>query len=165
MNREPHLDYPFRRQDIYAGMILIVLALFVIVESWRMPREFLGFPAYAGPGIVTGLLGIGLLGMAVTLVVRACRRPGARTGISRADLQNYLTHPQTRRLGLVLGLAVAYLLSLGRGIPYYITTGAYLFITMAVFRAASWWVIALVSGLATTGLAVVFNKIFLVPLP
>jgi len=26
-------------------------------------------------------------------------------------------------------------------------------------------VIALVSGLATTGLAVVFNKIFLVPLP
>jgi hypothetical protein len=165
MNREPHLDYPFRRQDIYAGIILIVLALFVIVESWRMPREFLGFPAYAGPGIVTGLLGIGLLGMAVTLVVRACRRPGASTGISRADLQNYLAHPQTRRLGLVLGLAVAYLLSLGRGIPYYVTTGAYLFITMAVFRAASWWVIALVSGLATTGLAVVFNKIFLVPLP
>ena len=29
----------------------------------------------------------------------------------------------------------------------------------------AWWVITLVSGLATTGLAVVFNKIFLVPLP
>jgi hypothetical protein len=165
MNREPHRDYPFRRQDIYAGIILIVLALFVIVESWRMPRQFLGFPAYAGPGIVTGLLGLGLLGMALTLVVRACRRPGARISISRADLQNYLAHPQTRRLGLVLALCVAYLLSLGRGIPYYVTTGAYLFITMAVFRAASWWVIALVGGLATTGLAVVFNKIFLVPLP
>ena len=159
------MDYPFRRQDIFAGVILIVLALFVVVESWRMPREFLGFPAFAGPGIVTGLLGLGLLGMAVTLVVRACRRPGARVCISRADLQVYLADPQTRRLGLVLLLCVAYLLSLGRGIPYSITTGAYLFITMAVFRAASWWVIALVSGLATTGLAVVFNKIFLVPLP
>jgi hypothetical protein len=65
----------------------------------------------------------------------------------------------------VLLLCVAYLLALGRGIPYSITTGAYLLVTMAVFRAASWWMIVLVSGLAATGLAVVFNKIFLVPLP
>ena len=159
------MDYPFRRQDIYAGVILTALALFVIIESWRMPREFLGFPAYAGPGIVTGLLGLGLLGMAVTLLVRACRRPGTRVAISRADIRNYLANPQTRRFGLVLLLSSAYLLSLGRGIPYYVTTGAYLIITMAAFRAASWWVIALVSGLTATGLGVVFNKIFLVPLP
>ena len=165
MNREPQMEYPFRRQDIYAAVILIVLALFVIVESWRMPREFLGFPGYAGPGIVTGLLGLGLLGMALTLLVRAWRRPGAGVAISRADIRSYLANPQTRRFGLVLLLCVAYLLSLGRGVPYYITTGAYLLVTMAVFRAASWWVIALVSGLAATGLAVVFNKIFLVPLP
>ena len=159
------MEYPFRRQDIYAAIILIVLALFVIVESWRMPREFLGFPAYAGPGLVTGLLGLGLLGMAVTLLMRACRRPGAGVSIPRSDIRGYLDNPQTRRFGLVLLLCVAYLLSLGRGVPYYFTTGAYLFITMATFRAASWWVIVLVSELATTGLTVVFNKIFLVPLP
>jgi hypothetical protein len=159
------MDYPFRRQDVYAGVILTALALFVIIESWRMPREFLGFPAFAGPGIVTGLLGLGLLGMAVTLLVRAFRRPGARVIVSGAEIRGYLSNPQSRRLGLVLLLSGAYLLSLGRGIPYYLTTGAYLIITMAAFRAASWWVIALVSGLATASLAVVFNKIFLVPLP
>jgi hypothetical protein len=159
------MEYPFRRQDIYAAVILIVLALFVIVESWRMPREFLGFPGYAGPGIVTGLLGLGLLGMALTLLARAWRRPGSRVAFSRADVRDYLANPQTRRFGLVLLLCAAYILSLGRGIPYYVTTGAYLLVTMAVFRAASWWVIALVSGLAATGLSVVFNKIFLVPLP
>jgi hypothetical protein len=159
------MDYPFRRQDVYAAIILIVLALFVLVESWRMPREFLGFPAYAGPGLVTGLLGLGLLGMAVALLVRACRRPGASIVFSRADIRAYRVNPQTRRLGVVLFLCTAYLLSLGRGIPYYITTSAFLLVTMAIFRAASWWVIVLVSGLATTGLTVVFNKIFLVPLP
>jgi hypothetical protein len=97
--------------------------------------------------------------------VRACRRPGASIAFSRADIRGYMVNPQTRRLGVVLFLCTVYLLSLGRGIPYYITTSAFLLVTMAIFRAASWWVIVLVSGLATTGLTVVFNKIFLVPLP
>jgi hypothetical protein len=159
------MDYPFRRQDIYAATLLIAFSLFIIVDSWRMPREMLGFPAYAGPGVVTGLLGLGLLVMALTLLVRALRRPGKRVGIPRAEVQAYFAAPETRRLGLVLLLNSAYLLSLGHGIPYYITTGGYLVATMAVFRAASWWMIALVAGLATTALAVVFNQIFLVPLP
>lgn len=159
------MDYPLRRQDICAAVLLIAFALFIIVGSWRMPREMLGFPAYAGPGVVTGLLGLGLLGMAVALLVRALRRPGKPVRIPRADVQAYFARPETRRLALVLLLCSAYLLSLGRGIPYYITTGGFLVLTMAVFRAASWWMIALVAGLATAGLAIVFHHIFLVPLP
>jgi len=159
------MDYPFRRQDIYAASLLIAFSLFILVESWRMPREMLGFPAYAGPGVVTGLLGLGLLVMALALLVRALRRPGKRVGIPRAEAQAYFAAPETRRLGIVLLLNSAYLLSLGHGIPYYITTGGYLVATMAVFRAAAWWMIALVAGLATAALAVVFNQIFLVPLP
>jgi len=159
------MDYPFRRQDIYAAVLLIAFALFIIVGSWRMPREMLGFPAYAGPGVVTGMLGLGVLGMAVALLMRAVRRPGKSAGIPRAEMQAYFAAPETRRLTIVLLLNSAYLLSLGRGIPYYVTTGAYLLVTMAVFRAASWWMIALVAGLATAGLVVVFSQIFLVPLP
>ncbi len=159
------MDYPFRRQDIYAAILLIAFSLFIIVGSWQMPREMLGFPAYAGPGVVTGLLGLGLLGMAVALLVRALRRPGKRAAIPAAEVRAYVAAPETRRLLTVLLLCSAYLLSLGRGIPYYVTTGGYLLATMAVFRAASWWLIALVAGLATAGLVVVFNQVFLVPLP
>jgi len=154
------MDYPLRRQDVYAASLLIAFALFIIVESWRMPREMLGFPAYAGPGVVTGLLG-----MAITLLVRALRRPGKPVGIPRTEVRAYFAAPETRRLGFVLLLNSAYLLSLGRGIPYVVTTGTYLVVTMALFRASSWWMIALVAGLSTAGNAIVFNQIFLVPLP
>ena len=146
------MDYPFRRQDIYAASLLIAFSLFILVESWRMPREMLGFPAYAGPGLVTGLLGLGLLGMALALLVRALRPAGHSGWASRGRRpRRILPTPETRRLGIVLLLNSAYLLSLGHGIPYYITTGGYLVATMAVFRAAAWWMIALVAGLAHRG--------------
>ena len=159
------MGYEFRRQDFYMGVILCALSLFIIVESWRMPRQLLGWPAYAGPGLVTGLLGVGLLGMSLALVIRAVLRPGARIVVSGADVRTYLAAPGTRRLGLVVLLSMAYLFSLGHGIPYSVTTGAYLVVTMLVFRAAKWWAILLISGLATAGIAFVFNRIFLVPLP
>lgn len=157
--------YEFRRQDLCVGLILSAVSLGVIVESWRMPRDLQGWPAYAGPGMVTGLLGLGLLGMAVTLLVRAWLRSGSGLTIPRREVKDYLTHPGTRRLGLMFLLCLGYLLALGRGIPYSLTTGAYLVLTMVLFRATTWWAILLISGAATAAISLVFNKIFLIPLP
>jgi Tripartite tricarboxylate transporter TctB family len=154
-----------RRQDFYTGLILCAISLGVILESWRMPRELLGWPAYAGPGIVTGLLGLGLLGLAITLLIRAWRRPGARLIIPLAEVRKYLTDPQTHRLGIMCLLSAGYLFILGRGIPYAFTTGCYLILTMLLFRAASWWAILVISVVTTAAIAFVFNRIFLIPLP
>jgi hypothetical protein len=159
------MDHRFRRQDFCAGLLLAALALFVLLECWRMPRLILGWPAYAGPGVVPGLLALGLLGMAVALLVRSVRRPGGPLAISTAEVRAYLTVPETRRFALMVGLAALYLLSLGRGLPYYLTTGSFLVVTMAVFRAARWWVILLVGGAAAAAIGIVFNEVFLVPLP
>jgi len=159
------MGYEFRRQDIWTGLILSAVSLIIIVESWRMPRDLQGWPWYAGPGMVTGLLALGLMGMAIALLVRAYRRPGARVLVLRGEVRAYLSDTQTRRLGLMALLCVGYLLTLGRGIPYYLTTGTYLILTMALFRAASWWIILLTGGLATATISLVFNRIFLIPLP
>jgi hypothetical protein len=159
------MDYEFRRQDLYAGLILCVVSLGVMVESWRMPRDLQGWPAYAGPGMVTGLLGLGLLIMAVTLCVRAWVRSGAGLAIPWPEVKRYLALPGTRRLGLMFLLCFGYLLALGRGIPYYLTTGIYLVLTMLLFRATSWWAILLISGVATAAISIVFNRVFLIPLP
>lgn len=154
-----------RRQDCYAGAVLATLSVGVIVESWRMPRDLLGWPAYAGPGVVTALLAAGLLGMALALVVRSLRQPGPPLAPSRAEARAWLADPRTARLGLMAALSLGYVLLLGRGLPYSVTTGAYLVVTMLAFRAGRWWAVALIAGAAVTAITLVFNRIFLVPLP
>jgi len=130
-----------------------------------MPRHLQDWPAYAGPGMVTGLLGVVLLGMAAGLGVRALRRPGAGVTLPLADARRYLADPRTRRLALMAGLSLAYLVSLGRGWPYQVTTGAFLIAAMLLFNAARWWVVLLVSVATAAVIAAVFNRLFLVPLP
>jgi hypothetical protein len=159
------MAYELRRQDFYTGLILSALSLGVIVESWRMPRDLQGWPAYAAPGVVTGLLGLGLFGMALALTIRSIRRPGSPLGITRRDVRAYLTDIGTRRLGLMLGLSGLYCLALGRSIPYWLTTGGYLAAVMLAFRAGPWWQIVLISGGTTAAVAYVFNRIFAIPLP
>jgi Tripartite tricarboxylate transporter TctB family len=137
----------------------------VLVESWRMPRRLQDWPAYAGPGVVTGLLGVGLLGMALALVIRAGRRSGVSLTVPMDAVWRYLRDPHTGRLALMALLCLGYLLALGRGLPYTLVTGTYLVVTMLLFRAAPGWAVLLISAAATAGIAVVFNRIFLIPLP
>jgi hypothetical protein len=76
-----------------------------------------------------------------------------------------LTDSRTLRLGIMCLLSTGYLLTLGRGIPYAVTTACYLILTMLLFRAASWWAILVISVVTTATIAFVFNRIFLIPLP
>ena len=131
-----------------------------------MPRDLQGWPAYAGPGVVTGLLGLGLLGMGLTLTVRSVRRSGHPARRSQARTSGPTsTDVGTRRLGLMLGLSVIYCSFLGRDIPYWLTTGGYLMAVMFAFRAGPWWQILLISAGSTAAVAYVFNRIFAIPLP
>jgi len=159
------MEYELRRQDFYCGLVIVAVSLLVLVESWRMPRDLQGWPAYASPGVVTGLLGLGLLVMGAALTLRSVRRAGASLGIGRGDIRASLTDTGTRRLGLMLGLSLAYCLLLGRQIPYWLTTAGYLAVTMFIFRAAPWWQILLVSAGTAAGVAYVFGRVFAIPLP
>jgi hypothetical protein len=163
------MEYPFRRQDFYAGLIVIGLSLFVMVESWRMPRHLQDWPGYAAPGIVTGILGLGLLIMGIILILRSVRREGSPLAFKRADFTVYLTDPKTRRLGLMFALSLIYCLFLGRRLPYIIVTTTYLVLVMITFRGIG-SIKALITSLIVAigvaiGVAIVFNRLFLVPLP
>jgi putative tricarboxylic transport membrane protein len=159
------MEREFRRQDFYTGLILSAVSLGVITESWRMPRTLQGWPAYAGPGVVPGMLGLGLLVMALALTVRSVRGAGSPLEIHQRDAWAYLSDTGTKRLGLMLGLSAFYCLFLGHGFPYWMTTGAYLLLVMVVFRAGPWWQILLIAASATGAITFTFGRIFAVPLP
>ena len=159
------MEREFRRQDFYTGVILSAVSLGVIAESWRMPRTLQGWPAYAGPGVVPGMLGLGLLVMAIALTVRSVQGSGSSLEITQGDAWAYLSDTGTKRLGLMLGLSVLYCLCLGHGFPYWMTTGAYLLLVMVVFRAGPWWQILLIAAAATGAITFTFGRIFAVPLP
>jgi hypothetical protein len=163
--------YELRRQDFYTGLIIIVIALSVMVESWRMPRHIQDWPLYAAPGMVTGLLGLGFLTMGIILTIRSTRREGAPLAFKRSDISAYLSDPKTHRLGLMFGLSLIYCLLLGRRIPYVVVTTIYLFTVMLVFRDTgpikffAIFKLLIISLTTAIGVAVVFNRFFLVPLP
>ena len=159
------MGYELRRQDFYTGLILCVVSLGIVAECWRMPRDLQGWPAYASPGVVTGLLGLGLFGMGLALLLRSVRGSGAALAITGTDIWDYLSDVGTRRLGLMLGLSVVYCALLGRSIPYWLTTGSYLLAIMFTFRAGPWWQILLISAGSTAAVAYVFSRIFAIPLP
>jgi hypothetical protein len=159
------MGYGFRRQDFYTGLMLCAVSLGIVAECWRMPRDLQGWPAYASPGVVTGLLGLGLFGMGLALALRSVRRPGTPLAITGTDVRTYLADVGTRRLALMLGISVLYCLLLGRNIPYWLTTGGYLLAVMCVFRAGPWWQVVLVSAVTTAAVTYVFNRVFAIPLP
>jgi hypothetical protein len=159
------MEYEFRRQDFYAGLIIIGVSLFVMVESWRMPRHLQDWPAYAAPGMVTGILGLGLLIMGIILTFRSVRRQGLPLAFKGADIIAYLTDPKTRRLGLMFALSLIYCLFLGRRLPYFVVTTIYLALVMITFRGIGPIKALIISLMVAIGVAVVFNRLFLVPLP
>jgi hypothetical protein len=89
----------------------------------------------------------------------------------RSEISSYLSDPKTHRLGLMFGLSLIYCLLLGRRLPYVVVTTIYLFVVMLVFKGPGpikFFAILkfLIISLATAmGAAVVFNRLFLVPLP
>jgi len=159
------MGYEFRRQDFYEGLIIMAISLFVIAESWRMPRHLQDWPAYAAPGMVTAVLGLGLLIMGIILTLRSVRRQGSPLALKRADIVAYVTDPKTRRLGLMFALSLLYCIFLGRRLPYIVVTAVYLALVIITFRGIGPVKAVIISLIVAIGVAVVFNRLFLVPLP
>jgi hypothetical protein len=165
-----------KKADYLTGLALILLSVYVLVESWRMPRmEHLQAHPLSVPGIVPAFLAVVLLIFGLILVVRSIRGGGHRLGLSREGIRKTLADPGNQRLLLTAVLTVVYAGVLVGRISYGLATGLFIFVFVAAFewrQGMSFREMRRV-GLAAAILAIViaaavsytFERLFLVTLP
>jgi len=155
--------------DFVFGLGWAAFGAAVLAASWRMDRlEGLNVNPWSVPGLLPGLLGalILLFGGALALRALAAGRATAPAAGSPA------------RTWLALLLCIAYAAGLlGRGLPFWLTSAAFLFVSLCAFR----WLdrdaqartslprLALSSAaiaLAASGaISLLFQQVFLLTLP
>ncbi len=170
--------------DRIGGLIWVVFGAAIIYGSWMMDRlESLGIPQATAPGVVPALLGIGIIIFGMILLVRREAAARAAVGptfdIAPVEAAAPVSHADGlhwKRILLSWTLCASYGgLLLGRGLPYWALTVAFLFLHITLLdeservpaqptvrRLATAAIVAL--SVATT-VALVFRYVFLVRLP
>jgi hypothetical protein len=164
------------KADFLTGIALICLSVYVIIESWQMPRlAHLKVHPLSVPGIVPAFIGMVLLLFGTILVIRSIRRGGHRLGFSYDGLRRLFSKPGNQYLLLTAFLTIGYAGFLIGLLPYWLATGLFIFVFVVLFEwergmtVAQWrrcsisaGIIAAVSSAAVTW---VFERLFLVTLP
>lgn len=164
------------RADFVTGLALILVSLYVVFESWRMPRlDHLKVHPLSVPGLVPAFLGIVIFIFAVILVIRSVLAGGHRLAISLQATRRLLSQPENQRLLLTAMLSIGYAGFLVGTIPYGVATGLFIFAFMVIFEwrrgmtRSQYLRLGLVAGILAVGTSAlvtwVFESLFLVTLP
>jgi len=162
-----------RRTDLGFGLGWLAFGAAVLAASWRMDRlESLHINPWSAPGLMPGLLGALMMLFGAALGVRALAE-----GVLRAR-DDAAPASSGARVVLALVLCGGYAAGLlGHGWPFWLTSTAFLFVAILVFRlldrdvesatssgrlALSTAVIALAAALV---IGLLFQEVFLVRLP
>jgi hypothetical protein len=164
------------RRDLAGAVVWVALGCVVTVMSWQMDRlTQQGATAYTAPGLWPGTVGIVLAVLGGMLMLRSWKR-AQRIGWDAAepDETNYAA-PSSFAIAVTMFFVYALLL-VGRGLPFWLSTAAFVsaFVFLFQYRerkarggsAARGLVVALACG-ALTAIAVTyaFEQLFYVRLP
>ena len=110
------LPAPSNKTDRYEGLCWVILGTLVLGMSLSMDRlAEQGVAAYAAPGVLPGLLGLGMILFGGAVALRRLPIP-----VSEEEAAQRRYHLETGRLALVLGLCLTYSFALiGRGLLYW----------------------------------------------
>jgi hypothetical protein len=166
--------------DRIGGLIWFVFGAAIVYGSWTMDRlEAQNVPPVTAPGLVPGLLGVGIVAFALVLLLRAHAAP-APAAAPAAEVAADVAAPAQgfhwKRVAVSLALCLTYgAVLLGRGVHYGPLTAGFLFLhillldeTEQVPARLTWRRLVIAAVLATTvatAVALVFQYVFLVRLP
>jgi Tripartite tricarboxylate transporter TctB family len=170
--------------DRVGGFVWILFGAIVFYGSWTMDRlESQGVEPITAPGLLPGLLGLGMIGFGLVLVLRRGAalhsgfEPAGHLGIAA---ESNAGAPDTlidwRRLGLSWLLSIAFAgVLLGRGLPFWLLAAAFMFLHLVLLedddRIAArplgrrLIVAALIAGGVAAAVTLIFQDLFLIRLP
>ena len=163
MNDKNINDDKTNKADFIDSIVIIALSLFVIYQCLVMPR-YESWGLYATPAMPPFLLSVLLLILGTIVFVRSIIRKGYKLHGDKNAMSQFVKFGDVRRFVLALGLILVYLFFLGK-IHFVILSAVYLFVTILLFKGAAWWASAIIAIVTSVAVWLVFEIIFLVPLP
>lgn len=160
------------RADLAVAIVLFLLGAGIVWEAWHMPtfRERQG-DIFTAPGIVPGFYGIAISLLSLALGWRAIARRRRGLGATAAQA----TTTGVAGIALVALLGLAYSVGLVTRMPFWLASAIFVAVFVLVFEwkpgaarralmrlAATAVAIGLCAGI---GIALVFERLFLVRLP
>jgi len=151
------------RADFWFSLCLIIFGIAAFVESWRMPRlTDLGVDPVSAPGVTPGLLSIVIFGLGLSVFFRSIGAPPSQ---SKRDSSGW------RRVLISLAMCLVYALGLVGQINFTLATALFVFVftylfsdgpTLGARRLAG---AAVLAGVISISVTLLFERVFLVRLP
>jgi putative tricarboxylic transport membrane protein len=145
-----------KKADLVTGVVLLVLAGYVIFEAWQMPPSGTFGP---GSGFFPFWLGILLAGLSLILVVGAAVRPKDSTDVSPFPARQALF-----AVAKVLGGLILFTL-LMETMGFIVNTFIFVVYLMKVVPRERWWMAILIAVATTACLYIVFQVLLGITLP
>ena len=163
------------------GMVWVLFGAVVFYASWTMDRlESQGVAPITAPGLLPGLLGLGMIGFGLVLLLRRGAGPHGEAhghfGIQAETAAPPEPGLDWRRLGLSWLLSVAFAgVFLGRGLPFWLLAAVFMFLHLVLLEdddrraarplARRLAFAALVAGGTAAAVTLIFQELFLIRLP
>ena len=147
--------------ELLIGLFVTGFALFVLIESIRMPHRAQTF--VMDPGFVPFITGGALLILGVILDIRALKAGGA--GQVGNLLRMIKSEEESRRFLWITGLVTVYIVGLCGRVSFVLATFIFLFGIFIYLKIGPWWKIGLFTVLCTALVSVILPELFGMPLP
>jgi putative tricarboxylic transport membrane protein len=145
-----------KKADLITGVVLLVLAGYVIYEAWMMPPSGTFGP---GSGFFPYWLGIILAGLSLILVIGAAVRPKDPKDVSPFPARQALFS-----VAKVLGGLILFTL-LMETMGFIVNTLLFVTYLMKVVQRERWWLTLLIAVATTACLYIVFQILLGITLP
>jgi hypothetical protein len=161
-NHQKDLEGTDRAGELMLGLCVSIFALFVIIESLRMPQKgHLGI--MMSPGFVPLFTGVVLLFLSLVINVRALRSGGLKH--IGALCKSIREEEELRRFLWILGFMALYIVGLIGHMPFLVATLIYHVLIFSYLRIGGPLKIAIYTLIATGLVALFLPNVFDMPVP